>query len=264
MTLLTLAIIAMTAYLLATLGQAGSLWGCPRMAKPCIWVGALIALVIHGYLLHLWIDVESGQNLSVVNVVSMVLWMSALLVALVSMRRATQTLGLFAYPLAALSILMVMLFPGFYILNTGANPKQLIHILLSMLAFSVFCLATLQALLMSIQERVLRRKHTMGIIRVLPPQETMESLLFAMLVLGFILLSLVLLSSVIFFDNYFAHGLWQKTLLAILAWLTFGGLIIGRFAFGWRGQTAIRWTLSGMVFLILAYFSSRLLAEFLL
>jgi ABC-type uncharacterized transport system permease subunit len=34
--------------------------------------------------------------------------------------------------------------------------------------------------------------------------------------------------------------------------------------YGWRGQTAIRWTLIGFVLLLLAYFGSKLVLELIL
>ena len=41
----------------------------------------------------------------------------------------------------------------------------------------------------------------------------------------------------------------------------FGVLLWGRWRFGWRGRTAIHWTLSGFAFLALAYFGSKLVLE---
>jgi ABC-type uncharacterized transport system permease subunit len=46
--------------------------------------------------------------------------------------------------------------------------------------------------------------------------------------------------------------------------LTFGWLLIGRWRYGWRGRTALRWTVSGFVALMLAYPGSRFVLEVLL
>ncbi|NDG87436.1 MAG: phosphohydrolase, partial [Gammaproteobacteria bacterium] len=40
--------------------------------------------------------------------------------------------------------------------------------------------------------------------------------------------------------------------------------LLGRIRYGWRGQFAIRWTLLGFVFLMLAYFGSKLVIELIL
>jgi ABC-type uncharacterized transport system permease subunit len=56
----------------------------------------------------------------------------------------------------------------------------------------------------------------------------------------------------------------HKTALSIVGWMILGVLLFGRLKFGWRGRTAIRWTLSSFAFLMLAFFGSKLVLEFLL
>jgi ABC-type uncharacterized transport system permease subunit len=62
----------------------------------------------------------------------------------------------------------------------------------------------------------------------------------------------------------FAQHLVHKTVLSVVAWLVFGGLLLGRRFWGWRGRKAIAWTLSGFAILILAYFGSKLVLELIL
>jgi ABC-type uncharacterized transport system permease subunit len=49
--------------------------------------------------------------------------------------------------------------------------------------------------------------------------------------------------------------------LSLIAWMIFGVLLIGRVRFGWRGSSAVRWTLSGFGVLALAYFGSKFVLE---
>jgi ABC-type uncharacterized transport system permease subunit len=56
----------------------------------------------------------------------------------------------------------------------------------------------------------------------------------------------------------------HKTVFALLSWLIFGLLLAGRRRYGWRGRTALRWTLSGFLMLLLAYVGSRFVLEVLL
>jgi len=44
----------------------------------------------------------------------------------------------------------------------------------------------------------------------------------------------------------------------------FGMLLWGRWQFGWRGRTAIHWTLAGFFVLMLAYFGTKLVLELVL
>lgn len=139
-------------------------------------------------------------------------------------------------------------------LFTHYDPKQLVHIVLSTLAFSVLFLAALQAVLLALQEWQLHHRRLQGLVQALPPLQTMERFLFQLVSLGFVLFTLLLLTSILFFQQIFAVPLLQKTLISILAWLIFAVLLMGRKRFGWRGRTAIQWTLSGVVLLTLLYF----------
>ena len=92
----------------------------------------------------------------------------------------------------------------------------------------------------------------------------MESLLFQMIATGFALLTLALVTGFLFLEDIFAQHLVHKTTLSIIAWFVFGILLWGRWRFGWRGQTALRWTIGGFIFLMLAYFGSKFVLELVL
>lgn len=101
-------------------------------------------------------------------------------------------------------------------------------------------------------------------MRRLPALNTMEQQLFGMLWLGFALLSVGLLTGLVFVDDLLAQHLVHKTTLSVVAWVVFGTLLVGRWRLGWRGQTAVRWTLGGFAALMLAYFGSKFVLELLL
>ena len=84
--------------------------------------------------------------------------------------------------------------------------------------------------------------------------------------LGLGLLTLTVASGVLFSEQLFHQPLrlTHKNVFAILSWLTFGSLLVGRYIYGWRGRIAIRWTLSGFVILLLAYIGSKFVLEILL
>lgn len=135
---------------------------------------------------------------------------------------------------------------------------QHIHIILSTLAFSVICFAGVLAVLLAIQDYLLRNIKTHSIIQKLPPLETMEKLLFQVILVGFILLTIVLITSIIFFHPIFAPLLRQKSVLTLIAIAIFSILLIGRYSLGWRGRTAIYWTLAGTLLLAVLFFGSLL------
>ncbi len=218
------------------------------------------AVVLHALLLYRWIDLPAGQNLSALNMLSFAIWLSAGIILCSTIRQPLQNLTIFVFPLAALSVVLALLFPGHSIIETAQHPKQLIHILSAVAAFSMLCMAGFQGLLLSIQEYLLRHKYRGNIVKRLPPLETMEHLLFQMVWFGFFLLTLVLISSVYFFHELFSSPpLMQKALLTLAAWIIFAMLLAGRYFFGWRGRRVTYYTLSGVSLLIMIYFSSQLL-----
>ena len=86
-----------------------------------------------------------------------------------------------------------------------------------------------------------------------------------MITVGFLLLTATLVSGIFFSEELFGRPLRfdHKTVFAIAAWLVFGGLLAGRMVFGWRGRTALRWTLTGFAMLMLAYVGSHFVLEVL-
>src|SRR3989338_3121157 len=119
-------------------------------------------------------------------------------------------------------------------------------------------------LLLLLQDHQLKHKPPSGLIKNSPPLQTMESLLFGFLWAGWALLSLSLLSGALFISDLFAQHLGHKTILSCFAWVVFAVLLWGRHQLGWRGHKAIRWTLAGFCLLMLAYFGSKLVREFIL
>jgi ABC-type uncharacterized transport system permease subunit len=140
------------------------------------------------------------------------------------------------------------------------------HIAIAILAYSLFTFAALHALLMAIAERSLHNKPTPFKLPSFPPLMVMESLLFRVITLGFILLTLTLLSGMLFSEEIFGKPLQfnHKTIFSIASWVIYGWLLYGRYQYGWRGIKAIRWTLVGFVLLMLAYLGSKFILQVLL
>ncbi len=227
-------------------------------------VAGLGGTLLHGITLLSAIFTPLGVNLQFVNVASMAGWLAALLLLLSALRSPVENLAIALLPLAALLLLLQLVMPTNPVLLSNASSGLEAHILLSILAFSLLVIASLQAILLAIQDNHLRNRRPGGFIRALPPLETMERLLFQMIGLGFTFLSLALFNGILFLDDIFTQHLVHKTVLSITAWLVFAILLWGRWRFGWRGRTAIHWTLIGLVILLVGYFGSRLILEFIL
>lgn len=221
------------------------------------------AILIHAAMLYPSILTDSGLNLGILNAASLIALLTAALLLVASFREPVENLGIAVFAVAAISIGLLLVYP---VKSTGSSLTWQLqtHILISLLAYSILGLAVLQALLLAVQERHLHNRQPGGFIRSLPPLQTMEVLMFQMISVGFALLTLALLTGVLFLEDIFAQHLVHKTVLSIIAWLVFAILLWGRWRFGWRGRTAIRWTIGGFVFLMLAYFGSKLVLELIL
>jgi ABC-type uncharacterized transport system permease subunit len=167
-------------------------------------------------------------------------------------------------PLAALSILASLNGTDSHQLENQLSKGMLSHILSSILAYSVLTIALFQAMALSMQDRQLKQHHVKGILRALPPLQTMEAILFELLWVGVILLSVSILSGMLFLEDIFAQHLIHKTILTIAAWCIFATLLWGHWQLGWRSQTAVRWTIGGFLALMLGYFGSKIVLEIIL
>lgn len=229
----------------------------------------LAGIVFHAFVLASRLFTAAGINLSFTDALSAAAWLMALLLLATSLRKPIENMGVAVYPFAAVTLGVQSLFPSRHIVIQSSVAANLtepleIHILISLVAYSLFALAAVHALLLAAQDNQLRNKHPGGFIRALPPLQTMEKLLFQLLTAGFILLSLSLFSGILFLEDMFAQHVVHKTVFSIISWLVFGVLLWGHWRFGWRGRTAIIWTLSGFFFLMLAYFGSKLVLEIIL
>ncbi|MFD2113714.1 cytochrome C assembly family protein [Thiorhodococcus fuscus] len=236
-------------------------WIPPRSLAIAV---AFLGLALHSWVLWDSIFSRAGINLGFYHALALTSWTIIALLLVSSLSKPVDNLGLILLPAAALSLLLETHFAEVGFMRASASWPLKIHVLLSMLAYSLLTLAAVQAILLSVQDYHLRHRHPGGFVRTLPPLQTMESLLFEMISAGFVLLTLALISGFAFLENMFAQHLVHKTVLSVLAWLVFGGLLIGRFRKGWRGRTAIAWTLGGFVILILAYFGSKAVLQFVL
>lgn len=252
-------LIVIALYMAATIFFARKFWHQEAINHRQLLSSAAVALVFHGIgILGLSFS-QDGFHLSLFGVLSLIFWVVNSIVLMSCFKKELHNLFLLLFPLSALSVIASAFTQGSQTIDYSLAS----HIILSILAYSLLTIATLQALLLSYQNRALKHKHLTS-TRLLPPLQTMESLLFELLWAGEILLTLAIGSGFWFLEDMFAQHLAHKTLFALTAWLIYALLLWGRHRMGWRGNTAIRWTLAGFVCLMLAYFGSKVVLEIIL
>jgi ABC-type uncharacterized transport system permease subunit len=202
--------------------------------------------------------------LSFFNTASLVACLVIIFLLLFSARKPLQSIFIFCYPMAALSLISSLLFNNNILAFHPENSGIFIHITLSIISYSVFCIAVIQGLLVYLQNNNLKKRNHTVLLRNLPPLLTMENLLFEMIWSGTILLGLAIITGTIFIENLLAQHLAHKTILSIIAFLIFSILLAGRHFYGWRGLTASKWTLWGFSFLMIGFFGSKFVLELIL
>jgi ABC-type uncharacterized transport system permease subunit len=226
---------------------------------------AWLAVSSHIIYIGLLCAQHQGFKYSFFNTSSLIALIVSLLLLVAALNKPVEKLGIALFPISAVMLLLALLFSN----DTVSTPQHYdwamnLHILSSIIAFSLLNIAALQAILLAIQNQQLKSHPPKRFIQTLPPLQTMETLLFQMIAAGVGFLSIALLSGFVFIEDLFAQHLVHKTVLSIIAWLVFVALLIGRHRYGWRGKTAMKWTLAGFSLLLLAYFGSKLVLELIL
>ena len=126
-------------------------------------------------------------------------------------------------------------------------------------------MATVQALFLRLQIRELKHKtiHRFWVNK-LPPLQSMEGLLFDMILVSFVLLSIALGLGFVYVQDIFAQHIVHKTVFSMLSWLLLGGLLIGHWRAGWRGKRAANLTIYAFLLLALGFVGSKFVLELVL
>ena len=225
-----------------------------------------LALLLHGADIYTDMFSSGGMRFSFSIALSLITWLAVLIYLIESGKSRLESLQPVIMALASLSTLATVLFSQTHLIAHAASWAFRLHFMAGMLAYSLFTLAALHAVFMGLAERSLHHARLDGRLSRLPPLLAMEALLFRTIALGFTCLTVALGSGVVFSEDIFGRPFpfGHKTIFALLSWLIFAALLLGRKLRGWRGRIALRLTLAGFLALFLAYIGSRFVSEVLL
>lgn len=236
---------------------------CHEPSPPLFLGLSVLALALHGISVFFLIDTPAGFHFGFFRVSSLIFWVINMTIVISSNKLPIRALLPPLYALSAVAILCSLLGESAYTPQDFSYPIAL-HILLSILAYSILTIAAMQALALWLQDRLLKEHRLQQAMSFLPPLQTMESLLFEMLTAGTTLLALSIASGFLFLEDILAQHLAHKMFFSLAALGVYSVLLWGRHTRGWRGKLAIRWTLGGFAALMLAYFGTKLVLELLL
>ena len=255
----------------AALLYAASAWyllGRKAFPGKPVWVSAILlgGIVIHAALLGQSVFRVDAIHLGFANAVSLVAWLSISVYALAALKVPLPRIQGWVAGVAAVSVLLPLVLPDARAVPFSDRMGFRMHLVFSLLAYCLLFIAALQAVLMSAFEKRLHHGASATDMPAMPPLLTLESVLFKLVGAGFMLLTLAVASGVLFSEEIFGKALAinHKIFFALASWVVFGALLAGRLIWGWRGRTAVRWTIAGFVMLLLAYVGSKFVLEVLL
>ncbi len=231
--------------------------------KLIVGLSASVAVACHAVTVYLDLYGAGGINLGIFPMLSLMAVAISAIVLLSSFRRPLANLFIAIFPLATLTLILEISMEGAYSPRDDLTPGILLHITLSVVAYSLLTIAALQAALLSFGDTEMKNRN-LAMLQRLPPLQIMEGLLFEMLMVGLVFLSLSILTGFVVFKEAATPGLVHHTVITLLAWLVFAILLWGRYRLGWRGAIASRWALTGFVILAVGYFGSKLVLELVL
>lgn len=234
----------------------------------------LAPLALHAWLLEQGIFGAPELRFGFAFALSAMLWLAVLIYWLESLFFSLVGMQPLVLGAAAIGVLLPAWFPG-RLMADAASADFRIHLGLAIVAYSVFTIALLHAVLMALADRLLHRKSAAGETAgdplhgpaaSLPPLLTIERMFFRLVGAAFVLLTLTLATGMTLSESMFGRAMRfnHETVFAVMAWLTFAVLLWGRLARGWRGRTALRWTVAGFVMVVLANIGTAFVLEVLL
>ena len=228
-----------------------------------VLIPGLMALVLHGYVIYAGAASVSA-SFGFYKVASITFWLMGLLSVLIVIARPLQTLLMAIFPLAAIAILVATLTPETARPMTDTPRGLLVHISTSIIGYALLGLAALQGLLVLQQSRLLRQHKTRGLVRLLPPLDRNEQVMYELIAMGTLVMAGSIFAGFYYVDDLFAQHLIHKTVLTIIAWLLFAIISIRNLQYGWRVNTAVMLCCSGFALLTIGFYGSKLVLELVL
>jgi len=223
-----------------------------------------LALIGHAVVLWLTIRLTIGWDLNFINTLSFSAWIVALILLLTGLRRGLLEAGILVFPGAACCVALARLVPIQPLVLNDPSVELELHVFSSLLAYCLLSLAALNALVLGVQDILLRRPSSIRQLEMLPPLRVLEKLMFRLVAAGLLVLTISLITGFLFVDDLLAQHLAHKTVLSLISWVLFALLLLGRWRYGLRGRQAAFFTLTALFVLLLAYFGSKLVLEILL
>ena len=179
--MIVISVLALAFYLLAIIASLHLLLSAKPVGQVSLFACVGLALTAHGVAVGSEVlATHSGQNLSMLNVASLVSLIISGFMTCVTRRFNGWILLPVVYSFSALLLAASALIPGRYITHLEAHPQLLLHIGLALMAYSVLMIACLFALQLACLDRQLKSRK-ISHLPAMPPLMTVEKRLFQLI-----------------------------------------------------------------------------------
>lgn len=173
-------------------------------------------------------------------------------------RLRSASLGVFAAPLV------------FLLLSIGAfHPREAaplvpvlksywypIHAFVAFFSYGFFGIAFLGAIVYFVQEWLMKKKLALGLHRIFPPLETIDTLCYRLIAIGFPLITLGIITGAVWAQSAWgAYWNWDpKEIGALIIWICYAVYLHFRFVGGWQGRRTNIILIIGFIFVLLTFY----------
>jgi ABC-type uncharacterized transport system permease subunit len=134
--------------------------------------------------------------------------------------RPIDYIGLILNPVVFISLILYLIF-GFSSYGTAVEKSLYIHIIFSLSSYGFLVLAGMQALILRYQISNVKNIHNSPLLNSFPSIEEMGKIMHRLIIAGFIILTLSLLSGIPYLSNTLDIEIEQKIIFSMVAWATF-------------------------------------------
>jgi cytochrome c-type biogenesis protein CcsB len=173
----------------------------------------------------------------------------------VELKHRLHILGSFILPLASISLLSAAALPKEVPTLEPVLRTVWLHVTLSILGTVGFAVAFVAGLMYLIQDRLLKSKRFNVLYTKLPPLDFLDHLNQQSIVLGFPLLTLGIITGAM--SAEFARGSYlnwnPEQTWALVTWVFYFVVLVGRLTVGWRAKRAAYLTIIGFAGVVLTF-----------
>jgi ABC-type uncharacterized transport system permease subunit len=237
----------------------------PRRAAGHILL--VVALLLHAIAITNAIVRPDGVDFAFANALSLVAGLAVLTAWVTGVMRTLPRVAAVVLPVASVCAALPAASRSSHRIAFAAEPWAAAHITVALFAYALFVVVAMQAIVMTgLETRLHRGQPDAASGADVPPLLTLERYMFRLLGAGFVLLTLTLASGIVFSEQLFGKPVTftHKNVFSVAGWATFAILLFGRWRYGWRGRTALKWILAGTLLLVFGYLRSKFVLELLL